>query len=234
MKIAIVNHYQERVSDDDAARITEAIGVQMFADVAPHWGSVAATDVSMYYHPLDVPPDWSIIAIVQQSDVLGALAYHGPLDPRGKPFAYVGVDDVLASGGDVLASSNSVATAAGHEAIEMVVDPDCNIWIPLPSMPGKSTAKEACDFDQNAYYTKSIGGVSVAVTNFALPEFFDVGASGPRDYMKRCWTPLSRLDGGYLSIRDDATLEVTFDPPQRTLPVGKNHPAARPFRRGHR
>jgi hypothetical protein len=182
------------VSSDQASQIVQACSVQLLTQAAPMWerGGVPA---KLYASRGDVPADGSLIVVADSIDVPEALAYHTEAGDR-----IVGLVDaalILSSGGDVMASENSISSALSHELLEALIDPYVNAsW---QDSAGNRYDAEICDGVQDQSY--SVQGV--AVSDFVLPSWADPQDSvGPFDIMGRLASPFSKTTGGYLMYTD--------------------------------
>src|SRR6185436_11269469 len=139
--IAVVS--QCSLERDVVLRIVEAVGRQLAEHVAPAWGR-RAPEIALYDALSAVPPGVPPIVLFDHAGGAGAGGYHTET-PDGRSFARVFLDTVLADGGVVLhdGARPTVASVVSHEAIEMFIDPDCNVWVDGPPIPqGRSYALE--------------------------------------------------------------------------------------------
>jgi len=168
------------------------------------------------------------IFLFDDSDVAGALGYHD-VTPMGDPYARVFVRDTLDSGGTVLTGASSVSVTLSHELLEMLWDPDCNLYRPAPD--GYTYAQEACDAVEADAYEIMPG---VWVSNFILDDFFNPDATGKRDYMGVVTAAFQTRPGGYqIRERDGVTTQVFGENyPQHKL-KSKTYAVARTARRLH-
>lgn len=131
-----------------------------------------------------VPPGAVPIVFVDATSDQDFLAVHYFDAARGLPAARVYVPSCSGFND----GSASVVEAASHE-LELLVDPQCNLWLPHPdperSRAGVEIALEVCDPTQDHYFVQS-KGTQWRVSNFvtrwwfsadfrASPESFDPG-----------------------------------------------------------
>ncbi len=193
MLIAILNQ-STLISDTDVATMTEAVATQVQLDAAPLWDRAPAA-VVFYTDPTAVPPTAHGIAIVDtiQDEPKGVLGFHTE-DQGGKQWGAVPAKPVLDNGGQVTIGDWSVSSALSHEALEMLVDPNCNLW--ADNGKGWAYTLEVCDPVEAPSYT--VNGVSVS--NFVTPSWFDSSAPATAQFDKlgQLTSPFSILKGGYV------------------------------------
>lgn len=193
MLIAILNQ-STLISDTDVATMTEAVATQVQLDAAPLWDRAPAA-VVFYTDPTTVPPTAHGIAIVDtiQDEPKGLLGFHTE-DEGGKLWGVVPAKPILDNGGQVTIGDWSVSSALSHEALEMLVDPNCNLW----ASDGKGSVYtfEVCDPVEAPSYTVN----EVSVSNFVTPSWFDslAPATAQFDKMGQLTSPFSILKGGYM------------------------------------
>jgi hypothetical protein len=193
MLIAILNQ-STVVADSDVATMTEAIATQVQFDVAPVWDRAPAA-VVFYTDPAAVPAAAHGIAIVDtiQDQPKGVLGFHTE-DQAAQMWGVVAAKPELDSGGQVTTGDWSVSSTLSHEALEMFIDPNCNLW----ANDGKGTAYslEVCDPVEAPTYTVS----GVSVSNFVTPSWFDplAPATAQFDKMGQLTAGFSVLNGGYM------------------------------------
>jgi hypothetical protein len=234
--IAVVN--QCSLDRDVILRIVEAVGRQLVEHVAPAWGRIAPEVV---FHdrlstvPSGVPP----IVLFDNAWCANLSGYHSET-PDGRSFARVFLDSTLADGGVVLHDGprTTVASVVSHEAIEMFIDPDCNVWVDGPPIPqGRSYALEICDpVNRDVYPVTTGDGTIVGVSNFVYPDWYDPqAAAGARFDHRGCLRrPFSVRAPGYSLVRWWPGTEVMVGAP--VLPSGRwlssiQFPASRTMRR---
>lgn len=227
-QIVIVNRSSHPGLTGEIMRaITHALARQAAEHVGPLWRLVPP---ALSYEPDGhVPEGASSLVLFDNADQAGALGYHDR-DPHGVPYGKVFVETILANGGDLSTSRNSVSVTLSHELLEMLGDEDVNVWVDAED--GFEFARELCDaVEADAY---ELDGVMVS--NFVLPTFFDPSAphnSTRFDYLGRLGAPFSMLPGGYQIRRGaDGTVENVwgFDFPAWKR-AAKAHPASRTSRR---
>jgi hypothetical protein len=193
MLIAILNQ-STLVADADVATMTEAIATQVQLDVAPIWDRAPAA-VVFYTGPAAVPAAAHVIAIVDtiQDQPQGVLGFH----TEGQGAQMVGVvaaKPELDNGGQVTTGDWSVSSTLSHEALEMFVDPNCNLW--ANDGKGSAYSLEVCDPVEAPTYT--VSGVSVC--NFVTPSWFDplAPATAQFDKLGQLTAAFSVLKNGYM------------------------------------
>jgi hypothetical protein len=186
-KIAIINK-TTCVSDADLASYVTAIQTQITNDFSPVWGVSA----DLVFVPKDHHPEPSMwwIAVLDDSDVAGALGYHD-LTPSGFPFGKVFAKTDLVNG-------MQVSVTISHEVLEMLADP----WI-FSTVVGHTDrgqvlyALEVCDPCEDDTLGYKIG--NVLVSDFIYPAWFD-GIGTQFDFGKHITKPYQILINGYMSV----------------------------------
>jgi hypothetical protein len=177
-------------------------------EFAEAW-NVPYTPVVLYDTENGLPTATGEVRLLTIQDVLdapGALGYHD--DELGVIFARI------------LAENN--AESGPHEVCEEEGDPTCNLWMPMGD--GREVAKESCDpVEGDSYEQEATVGddiVSVPVSNYVLPSWFDPNGKAPYDRMGKLTAPLTMTPGGYMIVRD-ATGDVTdvFAQNRRVVPA---------------
>ena len=203
MLIAVLNQ-STKVSDSQAAQMTQAIATQVRLDAAPIWDRTPAAVI--YYGtfppntktmPSTVPTEAHGITIVDdiKDQPAGVLGFHTE-DQGGKLWGTVAASPSLDNGAQALTGDWSVSSVLSHEVLEMYVDPNCNLW--ASDSHGKTYSFEVCDPVEAPTYT--VNGVSVS--NFVTPAWFDplAAANGKTQFDKcnKLTAPFTLLKGGYL------------------------------------
>lgn len=153
------------VSNDDAAEWSGAVAKQLALHVCPVWGLLLVT--LRFMQPGQAPPDGAaVIYLIDKTPVKDALGYHDEED--GVVVGYVDVPKTLANG-------QTVSEVLSHEAGELVLDPDANLWADGPEpTPRRKRAFECWDPVQGCTY--QIDGVTVGA--FVTPAWFDPQSTG--------------------------------------------------------
>jgi hypothetical protein len=172
-----------RGSAYDWERIAHALQTQVRLHVAQAWGIGNSSTVRVMDTP--VPGHWPV-AILDDSDIQGALGYH-ETDP-GNPVLPVGKVFVKTDERYGLAPSVTLS----HEVLEIIGDP----WAAnaIQATASEWWAMELCDpveADRDGY---SLEGV--LLSDFVLPAWF-FGGPGPYTYAKRVSRPRTLRPGGY-------------------------------------
>jgi hypothetical protein len=205
MLIAILNQ-STLVADADVAKMTEAIATQVQFDAAPIWDRAPAA-VVFYTDPAAVPAAAHGIAIVDtiQDQPQGVLGFHTE-DQGAQMWGVVAAKPELDNGGQVTTGDWSVSSTLSHEALEMFVDPNCNLW--ANDGKGSAYSLEVCDPVEAPTYT--VGGVSVA--NFVTPSWFDplAPATAQFDKLGLLTAGFSVLQGGYMTYESAGKEQQQF------------------------
>jgi hypothetical protein len=205
MLIAILNQ-STLVADADVAKMTEAIATQVQFDAAPVWDRAPAA-VVFYTDPAAVPAAAHGIAIVDtiQDQPQGVLGFHTE-DQGAQMWGVVAAKPELDNGGQVTTGDWSVSSTLSHEALEMFVDPNCNLW--ANDGKGSAYSLEVCDPVEAPTYT--VGGVSVA--NFVTPSWFDplAPATAQFDKLGLLTAGFSVLQGGYMTYESAGKEQQQF------------------------
>jgi hypothetical protein len=205
MLIAILNQ-STLVADTDVAKMTEAIATQVQFDAAPIWDRAPAA-VVFYTDPAAVPAAAHGIAIVDtiQDQPQGVLGFHTE-DQGAQMWGVVAAKPELDNGGQVTIGDWSVSSTLSHEALEMFVDPNCNLW--ANDGKGSAYSLEVCDPVEAPTYT--VGGVSVA--NFVTPSWFDplAPATAQFDKLGLLTAGFSVLKGGYMTYESAGKEQQQF------------------------
>lgn len=205
MQIAILNH-STKVSDADAALMTQACAYQLTHHVAPKWAMIPVP-VVFYPKGAILPSNARPIVILDRADTAGALGYH--TEEGGKIWGRIFCNPVLENGGVILydhanPQNTSVSSVLSHEIVEMFVDPYINSWSDGPSLPqGSEYALEACDPVESDSYVVSVGPTIVSVSNFICPHWSDAQckATSGYDFLNNLKAPFTMTPGGYMVIR---------------------------------
>lgn len=203
------------------SRVASAVAVQLARDVAPAWGlSVPRVDTRVYEAIGDVPSDALPIILLPDSDLAGYLGYHGET-ASGLVYARV------FTRGQALAD---VSRAISHEAVEALVDPSCNRWVEGPG--GAMFALEVADPVEADGYPIDLGGLTVHVSDFVLPAWFDPAtpADAPTDHLGLVKGAWQIRPNGYALLLGRCG-EVGTMPRDAAGTPAKRHPAARTARR---
>lgn len=195
MQIALVTH-SARVPDLELAAISEAVNAQII-ECAETWG-VTPWPVVFYSTAQGLPAEsCRIMDVVDRIDIPGASGYH--TSEWGVVYGRVLAADVM-----------STAVTISHEALEMMVDPNANQWIPMPD--GFATAKEVCDAVQGDAYSIDVNvagvGRTVMLSNYVTPAWFYPGTSTRFDRMGKLAARFEMSPGGYMICRDASGKQV--------------------------
>jgi hypothetical protein len=214
MLIAILNQ-STRITDEQASQMTQAVAAQVRLDAAPIWNQAPASVI--YYGtfapgtskmPSAVPVRAHGITIVDEipDQPQGVLGYHTE-DQGGKLWGTVAASPSLDNRGQALTGDWSVSSILSHEVLEMLVDPNCNLW--ASDGHGKVYSVEVCDPVEAPTYV--VNGVSVS--NFVTPAWFDpLADKNGRTQFDKCkllQKPFKCLPGGYMVFASDGKEQQT-------------------------
>jgi len=212
MKTAIVNR-SKRLTEREIKAAIAACQLQLATHVCPSWcvGAGAVYLVASGTKPL---MGESVLLILDDPDIDGAGGYHSEDDGviDGKVF----VSPYLDNGGTRLGIANhpevpSWSQALSHELIEQLLNPNVNRWAVGPQTPqGALYAFEACDPVQGVGYFVEVSDpddehavLSVLVSDFVLPAYFDQQAMSQLAWVQALPGPFGIAPGGYQTISPD-------------------------------
>jgi hypothetical protein len=194
IKIAFINA-STVLSDAQVEDAVPALQRQVHENFAQAWG----IDADLDFVPRGTRPPgghwW--LAVLDNSDVAGALGYHDITReglPLGKIFA-----------GTDLHFGQQWTVTASHELLEMLADPDVNLsaLVEIGRNLGRLYAYEVCDACEADEFGYEIDGV--LVSDFVFPAWFE-SFRRPRstqfDFGERISEPFELLPGGYISVLD--------------------------------
>jgi hypothetical protein len=200
INVAMVNR-SSVLTDHTASTTIPAFQTWLDQHVIPAWG---IRPVKLSYVPKHVamPPHAGLwpMYLLDTSDVPGAGGYHEDTGqtPDGKVFVK-----------DAITYHISWTVDFSHELVEMLVDPQTDRWVPLPSMPGWNVIVEPGDPVEADALGRDIGGV--LMTDFVLPAYFGLPTPpsqpavlrGLIDWLGHLDKPApALLPEGYVSLRD--------------------------------
>jgi hypothetical protein len=194
IKIAVCNQSSE-LSDSQVRDALPALQTQIHRDFAPIWG----VDADLIYVAKDAVPAtglWHLI-IADDSDVVGDLGYH-KLTDEGLPLGFVFVKT------DIENHSQWTVTAS-HELLEMLADPDINLYAFVQTGGNTGTfyayeVCDACELDDQGYLINGF-----RVSDFVFPAWFEgfrSQGSTQFDHLGHIDEPFKLLAGGYSWILD--------------------------------
>ena len=154
---AVVNQ-STVVSNNDVAAAVPAFAHQLHYHVAPSW-HIGTASVLFYPDLASTPKNAWIIAILDNADQAGALAYHSET-PDGRPYGKVFAETCQNYG-------VNWTSAASHEIVEAQIDLSCNLL--ADDGRGKFYALEACDPVESTIYTYN----GIELSDFVRPSWFD-------------------------------------------------------------
>lgn len=192
------------------ATFAKVYTVYLNLHVGPVWGGEYLVRVDNAAMPGEVP--CTIAPLLVQPPGANATAYH---DDAGGPIILDGMGD----SNTLFGPGNSHTIAFTHEMVEVVVNPSINTWCDQSIDPTSvlvQTAKEPGDPVEGQSWAISMDGISVFVSNFVLPSWFDPEGQPPYDYMSSrgmfgAQAPEGpfQLANGYRNDRNLRTGEIT-------------------------
>jgi hypothetical protein len=209
MLIALLNKSTRYAGNGNLlTQIAAAVNQQLVKHVAPGWG-MTAWNCIYFKSEKDVPVGSYRLWILDDADQADALGYHDQ-DADGVPYGRVFVNPIIKSGGTDFSGPNSVSVTISHEACEMMVDPEVNMWRQMSD--GRLTCQEVCDAVQGDAYGIDISGKKIFVSNFLLPAWFDYApVKGAKfDYMKKLKKNFSMSKFGYMILLVDGNIDFIF------------------------
>ena len=180
-------------TDAEVSAMVRALQIQVSQHFCPVWGADAyLTFIPRGHQPY--PQHWWI-AVLNNSDMAGALGYHDVTSighPLGKVFA--GTDKQY---------GYSVSVTLSHELLEILIDPYINLTAQMPD--GNFYAYEVCDAIEADELGYLINGI--LVSDFVYPAWFEGALPGARiDQMQHLHSGCPTLGaGGYISYYDPNT-----------------------------
>ncbi len=218
--VAVIN-FATQVTDSEAQDAIRAVNRQIEEDFVPIWG--AGRRLVLHASPFAPSVD-SVLAedpvrasgvlyLVDTGSLAGALGYHdmnAAEVPVGFVFTEVGEDE-------------DWTVTLSHEALELIVDPTVNIFVPGPDPrafddPARWLlhAYEVCDAVERTQY--EIDGIRVS--NFVTPQYFREGdAPGTRNDFLGVGVPsFGATPGSHLGVIDPSTGQFETIFPTRELP----------------
>lgn len=221
-EVAFVN--RSKNLGDDVVAFGAAACARQAEEAAEAWG-IKPIPVQVYRNGEGVLPDecW-VFTIVDTIDMTGALGYHD--DWAGTIY------------GQILAQGDATTITMSHEVLETLVDRTCNQWRYMRD--GRRIALEVCDPVEGDTYleTVTLFGETrgVQVSNYVFPAWFQDGATGPYDRMRRVTKPFLSTPGGYQIVSDkDGTVSNVFaDREPARMKDKLANPISRTMRRSRR
>lgn len=214
--LTIVNH-STLITNADVQTMTRAVASQLWYQAAPLWKR-SPLPVAYASTESDAQPGSWVMVVLDDSDQAGALGYHD--ETAGEViYGRVFVRPVLDNGGDALHKPLSVASVLSHEALEIMGDPNVNLWADTGT--GTSIAVELGDPVESYSYPIHVRGVgAVTVSDFVGPAWFDpLAKAGDRfDWLGKCTAPFQVAPGGYV---------ITMTNGQVSQKFGETYPAWR-------
>jgi hypothetical protein len=185
-RVAILNR-SSVISDDDAAKMVQALDVAANRDFEPRW-HIGCT--LKYVEKADIKSwkgYWNVL-LLDTSDEAGALGYHD-LTPQGLPVSKCFIKTDLQYGA-------KPSVTVSHELWEMLLDPYINDYCfdPTRNIFVAKEASDAVEADELAYDVQG-----TAVSDFVLPPFFnpDSKAEDQFSFRKNVHRPFELAPGGY-------------------------------------
>lgn len=209
MRISVVN-FDESLATLDLLAGIRAVNVQIERDFAPYWHMhgqlrLDSADPRQSVEQLSGLKGDAIIYIVSRASPVH-LGFHSR-HANGTPFGFVFHQS------DPARDAWPWTVALSHEALELIADPECNLFCkgphPDPAEGGREVLHwfEVCDAVQDETY--AIDGIEVS--NFVLPLYFTGGEEldGRNDFLATKRGPKNRKlrsfsanPGGYVGFHD--------------------------------
>lgn len=196
--IAVINFAQ--LTDQVAQDAIRAVNRQITEDFMPVWGS--GRDLTLHAAAFDpAHPDTlseetvradGVLYLVDEASLPGALGYHD-MNTAEAPVGFVFVLDP---------QGDEWTITLSHEALELIVDPTVNIFVPGPDPRDRSNqllhSYEVCDAVETTFY--DIDGIKVS--NFVTPTYFREGdAPGTRnDFLGVGVASFDVIEGSHLGV----------------------------------
>lgn len=202
----------------DPVALCSALDRYIAEQLSPIWNVIA----HVFYSNKTSSRAWNIL-LLDDGDQAGALGYHSDT-LMGRPFSKVFVKDTLAADG-------YLSGCVSHEAVEMLVDPGCNLSAGGPN--GRHYAVEIADPVQRS--TVEVDGFKMS--SFVTPAWFQPWADGTMmkmDLLNEVQRPFTLARGGYISYLDpvDGQWHQTFACRETAKAFwAKSEPGKRPMRR---
>lgn len=225
MLIAIVNQ-STLVSNADIQTMVKAIQIQLNLHFCPAWHLLPAT-ITFYADATKVPGyAWTIYMVDSDASVPDALGFHEE-EANGKIDGYIMCQPILSNGGTTLVFNPSnpdqytVSATLSHEVLETKMNRFTNVFCDNGST---SWCQEVCDPCEQIGYGIEVDGVSVSVSDFVFPNYFNPDAklpyNAPLNYLNTITAPFTILPGGY-------AIERTGGPGTETQVFGEEMPEFR-------
>lgn len=230
IKISLINATSDDsvLKDADARVAMNALQKQVRNDFAPVWGIDA--DLTFVPRNQSPPPGSWWLSLLDTSDQANALGYHD-LTSEGLPMGKVFVKT------DQLEHLEWTVTAS-HELLEMLGDPDVNLWaFPHPDAKADRLYAyetcDACEADELGYEIDRI-----RVSDFLYPAWFEAfhppnptdpekPPSAVFDKQGYIQAPFTILQGGYSLVYDIRTgtgyHQIFGQVAPAKLPLNKQH-----------
>jgi hypothetical protein len=208
------------VDDSDVSWWATLCAKQLLQDFCPLWG-LPAPRVEYMPDVKDAPATAQLVVFLDKSDAPGAAAYHDKMLLDGNPYS------------KVFPAEGNPLVSAGHECMEMVLDPECNSWVfnPKTGLFHSLEASDAVEAD-----TYKLDGEQVS--SFLLPGFWGLPARTETpdrtgamllSFTGTAPGAFQTADGGYQIVKDqNGNISQVFgDARSDRRASGKRHPAAR-------
>ena len=203
------------VSHQEMNVMARALDAQL-ADVGAVWGREPMA-VVVYDTHRSLPRGvqcWPIV-LADDAKQLDALAIH-----YADPYWYAAARVFCGGASGVFEGENSISEATSHEAVEMMLDPLCNLWVDGPLVDaGSAYALEIADPVQTHYDVEvkewfwSRHKTKVRLANWVYPAWFDEGSVKRHgvqyDHQAELARPFSVGPWGYMIVRDRTSGRVT-------------------------
>ena len=206
--ISIIN-FSNDLSEQQIQEAIRAVNRQITEDFIPIWGSgrilrlhAATYDLADENTLADDPiRGESVLYIINEGSLPGALGYHA-LNALGRPYGFVFTE-----------SLEDWTVTLSHEALELIVDPTVNIFVPGsdPRDPQNTVLHtyEVCDAVERTIYEID----NIMVSNFITPTYFTEGdeAGTRNDFLGVGVESFRATQGSHLAFYDLSTNDwVTY------------------------
>jgi hypothetical protein len=197
MQELIVCNASRILKDADVQAAVAPLQKQIDEHFLPAWQPHGVQPVKVSFATIadipSLPPDCWPIFLNQHSLDPGELGWHDDDDTQNVHiYSRIFVGDAVRYG-------LNWQVTLGHEALEMMLDPDIRRVFSIKS--GVYAALEVADPVESDDLAYEIMGHPV--TDFVLPAYFSHSATGPFDFRGHLTGPCPALTpGGYMSVRD--------------------------------
>ncbi len=188
----IIRNHSQLVTDRQVREYAFAIEQQVRRDFWPEW------KIQAHVHALN-GKEWApvvdfFVVLIDGSGQEEYEAFHD-VSKAGLPYEVVDVRATLDAG-------DKVSAALSHDVLEMISNPDANLWVEHPD--GEYFVwRELCDPVQGQNYSIDIGAPEpIEVSNFVYRQYFGAAGDGKKfDHMGLLSAPFEISQDGYLGAQ---------------------------------